>query len=118
MITLTGQQADAVLTRLESWQAGLHAQFPIFERHPGLTYLDSAATTQKPQAVLEAVQDYLTTANANAGRGSYTWANVTTELVEHGRSRIKEFLADPHPRPRPSSSPPAPARVCVRWPNG
>jgi cysteine desulfurase / selenocysteine lyase len=97
MITLTGQQADAVLTRLESWQAGLHAQFPIFERHPGLAYLDSAATTQKPQAVLEAVQDYLTTANANAGRGSYTWANVTTELVEHGRSRIKEFLADPHP---------------------
>ena len=52
--------------------------------HPDLAYLDSAATAQKPQAVLDAVQHYLTTCNANAGRGTYPWANRTTALVERG----------------------------------
>ncbi|MFF2650729.1 aminotransferase class V-fold PLP-dependent enzyme [Streptomyces sp. NPDC058045] len=79
------------------WQARARAQFPILARHPELTYLDSAATSQKPQAVLDAVQDYLTTSNANAGRGTYPWANRTTELVERARERVKEFLGDPAP---------------------
>jgi cysteine desulfurase/selenocysteine lyase len=73
------------------------AQFPILAAHPELVYFDSAATAQKPQAVLDAVQTYLTTANANAGRGTYPWANRTTELVERTRRRVKEFLGDPRP---------------------
>ncbi|MEU4657495.1 aminotransferase class V-fold PLP-dependent enzyme [Streptomyces sp. NPDC023723] len=76
------------------WQRKLRAQFPIITGHPELAYLDSAATAQKPQAVLDAVQTYLTTTNANAGRGTYPWANKTTELVERARWRVKEFLGD------------------------
>ncbi|MEV6397007.1 aminotransferase class V-fold PLP-dependent enzyme [Streptomyces sp. NPDC051907] len=88
--------ADAV-EELTPWQRPLRAQFPIIVGHPELAYLDSAATSQKPQAVLDAVQRYLTTSNANAGRGSYPWANTTTTLVESARDRIKEFLGDPEP---------------------
>ncbi|MGI5347154.1 aminotransferase class V-fold PLP-dependent enzyme [Streptomyces sp. CA-250714] len=82
---------------LRDWQRELRAQFPIITGHPELAYLDSAATAQKPQTVLDAVQTYLTTANANAGRGTYTWANRTTELVEETRQHVKAFLADPAP---------------------
>ncbi|MER5544015.1 aminotransferase class V-fold PLP-dependent enzyme [Streptomyces sp. NPDC001118] len=79
------------------WQRALRAEFPIIAGHPELSYLDSAATAQKPQAVLEAVQAYLTTTNANAGRGTYPWANKTTSLVEETRDRVKRFLDDPDP---------------------
>ncbi|MFE3558116.1 aminotransferase class V-fold PLP-dependent enzyme [Streptomyces sp. NPDC059193] len=85
------------IAELAPWQRGLRAQFPIITGHPGLAYLDSAATAQKPQAVLDAVHGYLTTSNANAGRGSYPWANTTTALVERARDRVKEFLGDPRP---------------------
>ncbi|MEU0965070.1 aminotransferase class V-fold PLP-dependent enzyme [Streptomyces sp. NPDC005917] len=81
-----------------AWQRELREQFPIITAHPELAYLDSAATAQKPRAVLEAVQSYLTTSNANAGRGTYPWANRTTGLVERTRRRVKEFLGDPAPQ--------------------
>ncbi|GGU40545.1 aminotransferase class V-fold PLP-dependent enzyme [Streptomyces lavendofoliae] len=92
---MTGFGAD--IEELGAWQRELRAQFPIVVAHPGLVYLDSAATAQKPRAVLDAVQHYLTTSNANAGRGSYPWANSTTALVEDARERVKRFLGDPAP---------------------
>ncbi|MFH8238915.1 aminotransferase class V-fold PLP-dependent enzyme [Streptomyces sp. NPDC018321] len=79
------------------WQRELREQFPIVAAHPESAYLDSAATSQKPRAVLEAAQTYLTTSNANAGRGTYPWANETTRLVEDTRERVKAFLHDPEP---------------------
>ncbi|MFC7819567.1 aminotransferase class V-fold PLP-dependent enzyme [Streptomyces sp. NPDC057367] len=79
------------------WQRELREQFPIVTAHPESAYLDSAATSQKPRAVLEAAQAYLTTSNANAGRGTYPWANETTRLVEDTRERVKAFLHDPEP---------------------
>ncbi|MFE0811829.1 aminotransferase class V-fold PLP-dependent enzyme [Streptomyces sp. NPDC058794] len=79
------------------WQRELRGQFPIVAAHPESAYLDSAATAQKPRAVLEAAQTYLTTSNANAGRGTYPWANETTRLVEDTRERVKAFLRDPEP---------------------
>lgn len=108
-MTVTSARDDAVVfpDDLREWQRELRAQFPIISGHTELTYLDSAATAQKPQAVLDAVQTYLTTINANAGRGTYTWANRTTELVERTRDRVKEFLADP-----------APERSCVHFTSG
>ncbi|MFI6373426.1 aminotransferase class V-fold PLP-dependent enzyme [Streptomyces sp. NPDC050546] len=89
----------APITRedLVPWQRALRAQFPIVTGHPELAYLDSAATAQKPQAVLDAVQTYLTTSNANSARGTYTWANRTTELVERTRERVARFLGDSRP---------------------
>ncbi|MCC9310586.1 aminotransferase class V-fold PLP-dependent enzyme [Kitasatospora sp. RB6PN24] len=87
----------SVLDDLQDWQAELRAQFPIITANPDQAYLDSAATSQKPQAVLDAVHAYLTTANANAGRGSYPWANATTALVNRTRERVARFLGDPDP---------------------
>ncbi|MGX1560008.1 aminotransferase class V-fold PLP-dependent enzyme [Streptomyces sp. NPDC055506] len=89
----------APITREDTvpWQQALRAQFPIVTGHPELAYLDSAATAQKPQAVLDAVQTYLTTSNANSARGTYTWANRTTELVERTRERVARFLGDDRP---------------------
>jgi cysteine desulfurase/selenocysteine lyase len=80
-----------------AFPADLRAQFPIIAAHPEVAYLDSAATAQKPQAVLDAVLDYLTTSNANAGRGTYTWANLTTARIDAARDRLRVFLGDPEP---------------------
>lgn len=96
-MTVPGSECPYVTGGLGEWQRALRAEFPIIAGHPELSYLDSAATAQKPQAVLEAVQAYLTTTNANAGRGTYPWANKTTSLVEETRDRVKRFLDDPDP---------------------
>ncbi len=86
-----------VLDELANWQRGVRAEFPILANAAPQAYLDSAATAQKPQAVLDAVHDYLTTANANAGRGTYRWANQTTTLVDRCRARVQNLLDDPDP---------------------
>ncbi|MFF7888316.1 aminotransferase class V-fold PLP-dependent enzyme [Streptomyces sp. NPDC007896] len=91
----TCTKGTAAIEELSEWQRALRAQFPIVTGHPDLAYLDSAATSQKPQAVLDAVLTYLTTTNANAGRGTYPWANRTTALVEQTRDRVRRFLDDP-----------------------
>jgi selenocysteine lyase/cysteine desulfurase len=54
-----------------------------------------AATSQKPQAVLDAVMEYLTTGNANAARGTYSWANRTTALIARVEDQLRSFLGDP-----------------------
>jgi cysteine desulfurase/selenocysteine lyase len=94
---VSGGAEDTEARDLTAWSTALRAQFPIVTGHPGLAYLDSAATAQKPRAVLDAVQEYLTTSNANAGRGAYPWANRTTGLIEETRQRVKTFLDDPDP---------------------
>ncbi|MEU6665618.1 aminotransferase class V-fold PLP-dependent enzyme [Streptomyces sp. NPDC046727] len=90
-------QGTPPIEELREWQRAVRAQFPIITGHPEHAYLDSAATAQKPQAVLDCVQTYLTTTNANAGRGTYPWANRTTALVEQTRDRVRRFLDDPAP---------------------
>jgi cysteine desulfurase / selenocysteine lyase len=87
----------AVLDELGPWQQRLRAQFPLIVAHPEVAYLDSAATSQKPQAVLDAVLSYLTTGNANAARGTYPWANRTTARIEQAGDRVRRFLDDPVP---------------------
>jgi cysteine desulfurase / selenocysteine lyase len=73
--------------------------FPILSReidgHP-LVYLDSAATSQKPAAMIEAIDDFYRSHNANIHRGVYTLAQEATELFEDARARIARFVgADP-----------------------
>jgi cysteine desulfurase/selenocysteine lyase len=83
---------------LRPWQSKLRGQFPILAAHPEVAYLDSAATSQKPQPVLDAVFDYLTTGNANAARGTYPWANRTTARIDEARDQLRAFLDDPVPQ--------------------
>lgn len=71
------------------------AQFPFFAAHEGLTYLDSAATSQKPTVVLQALQDYYVSANANVHRGLYHLAYDTTERYEAIRAQVAAFINAP-----------------------
>jgi cysteine desulfurase/selenocysteine lyase len=75
----------------------VRADFPILERELGgkkLVYLDSAATSQKPRAVIDAIERHLSRTNANIHRGVYALAQEATELFEGARERIAAFVGD------------------------
>ena len=77
----------------------LRGDFPILaERvngHP-LVYLDSAATSQKPEVVIDAISNYYRSANANVHRGVHALGERATEVYEGARESIAEFInADP-----------------------
>lgn len=69
--------------------------FPILKRiihgFP-IVYLDNAATTQKPQAVINAISDYYSNHNANIHRGIHTLAEEATQAYEKGREKVKSFI--------------------------
>ena len=75
----------------------LKADFPLLAANPGLHYLDSAATSQKPSAVLDAMRDFYETSNANPHRGAYSLSVRATECYQQARFDIARFLgvADP-----------------------
>lgn len=68
------------------------ADFPLLAAQPGLVYLDSAATSQKPRAVLDAITAYYTTSNANPHRGAYALAAAATQAYHDARARIARFI--------------------------
>lgn len=70
----------------------MRQDFPIFRHHPELVYLDNAATTQKPDAVLEAERLFYEHHNANAHRGAYRLAAEATERYEGVRKNVRRFL--------------------------
>ena len=80
--------------------AKIREDFPIlsrsFDGRP-LVYLDSAATSQKPQQVIDAVSDFYAHHNANAHRGIYTLGEEATERFEGARAAIARFLGAPSP---------------------
>jgi len=69
--------------------------FPILKREINdfpLAYLDNAATTQKPQCVIDSLLDFYSTHNSNISRGVYTLAEEATEIYEEGRESIAKFI--------------------------
>jgi cysteine desulfurase / selenocysteine lyase len=69
--------------------------FPILSRSVNghrLVYLDSAASSQKPRAVLEAMAQYYTTSHANVHRSIHTLGEEATELYEAARDRVQRFI--------------------------
>ncbi|MCY3783443.1 MAG: cysteine desulfurase [Chloroflexi bacterium] len=73
----------------------LRRDFPILAqavRGKPLVYLDNAATSQKPQVVIEAVHDYYTTTNANIHRGIHYLSEKGTAAYEDARVRISTFI--------------------------
>ena len=73
----------------------IRAQFPALSRVQNgrqLVYLDSAATAQRPQAVLDAEEAYYRLHNANPHRGVYTLAVEATEAYEEARAKVAAFL--------------------------
>lgn len=75
----------------------LRSDFPILQTAVGpharpLVYLDNAATTQKPQAVIDAIGGYYRHSNANVHRGIHTLGERATGLYEAARARVRRFL--------------------------
>jgi cysteine desulfurase/selenocysteine lyase len=74
---------------------GIRADFPILRRSVRgrpLVYLDNAATTQKPQAVLDALTAYYTEINANVHRGVHQLSELATDAYEGSREKIRAFV--------------------------
>lgn len=78
----------------------LRREFPIFDRQINgkrLVFLDSAASAQKPRAVIEAMTHIYTHSYANVHRGLYTLAEEATEAYEGARVKIARFINAPDP---------------------
>jgi cysteine desulfurase/selenocysteine lyase len=68
------------------------SDFPLLSANPSLHYLDSAATTQKPRSVLDAITTYYERDNANPHRGAYALSVAATEAYQLARDKIARFL--------------------------
>jgi cysteine desulfurase / selenocysteine lyase len=78
----------------------LREDFPILSpERPGgrIVYLDSAASSQRPLAVLDAMDEYYRTTHANVHRGVYAIAEEATRRYEHARSVVGRFIGAPKP---------------------
>jgi len=85
----------SVETASDRWLRNLRIQFPLLsERVNGhaLVYLDSAATTQRPRPVLDALADFYAHENANPGKSLHTLARRSATLYEEARGTIARFL--------------------------
>jgi cysteine desulfurase/selenocysteine lyase len=75
--------------------AALRAQFPILAKMVDgkpLVYLDNAATTQKPQVVIDAIVDFYTNTNANVHRGAHHLSDEATRRYESARTSVAGFI--------------------------
>jgi cysteine desulfurase/selenocysteine lyase len=93
MSAVVAQPETAALSALDVER--IRADFPILHtRVHGheLVYLDNAATSQKPQAVIDAIVRYYTSANANIHRGVHYLSQLATEEFEAGRATVQKFI--------------------------
>ncbi len=70
--------------------------FPIFKNRD-IAYLDSGATAQKPQIVIDAINNFYDKFNANPHRGAYTLSVEATAVYEDTRAKIAKFINAKHP---------------------
>ncbi len=78
----------------------LRREFPIFERNPGLVFLDSGASAQKPRQVIDGIAEFYRSDYANVHRGVYQLSARSTDRFEEARAKPRA----------PSSTPPTSAR--------
>ncbi len=81
--------------------AVIKKDFPILDQQVGdrpLVFLDSAASSQKPQSVLDAMQHYYETTHANVHRGVYAIAERATAMFEEARTKAARFIGAPASR--------------------
>lgn len=87
---------SAVAVKKEKYDVNkIRDQFPILKKKvhgKNLVYLDNAATTQKPSQVLDVLEDYYATKNANIHRGVHALSQQATDSFESARIKIKQFI--------------------------
>ncbi len=70
----------------------MKSHFPIFDRRKNLVYLDNAATTQKPQEVIDRIVEYYERENSNVHRGIYALSECATDEFERARETVAYFI--------------------------
>src|SRR5690349_10588420 len=94
MVNTTSPVQEAAPARAFDVQR-VRGDFPILRRKvhgKTLVYLDNAATTQKPQLVIDALTRYYTEANANVHRGVHLLSEIATEAYDGARSKLRRFF--------------------------
>lgn len=92
--------SPAALARPVFDPAAIRRDFPILQQQVNgqpLVYLDNAATTQKPEVVIEAISHYYRHDNANVHRGAHTLSDRATVAFENARTTVARFLNSPAP---------------------
>jgi len=96
----TGEEMN--LETAQAWAAHTRTDFPVLNREvrPGvpLVYLDSTASSQKPEAVIEAMNGFYRCCNANIHRGIHSLAEEATAAYEAARIKVAHFIGAPQPR--------------------
>ena len=70
----------------------LKKDFPIFKNNPDLVYLDSAASSQKPELVINTIKNYLENSYSNIHRGAYDIAEISENLYKKSKQKVCEFI--------------------------
>jgi cysteine desulfurase / selenocysteine lyase len=70
----------------------LRREFPVFERNPGLVFLDSGASAQKPRQVIDGIAEFYRSDYANVHRGVYRLSQRSTDHFEAAREKVRAFL--------------------------
>jgi cysteine desulfurase/selenocysteine lyase len=70
----------------------LRREFPVFERNPGLVFLDSGASAQKPRQVIDGIAEFYRSDYANVHRGVYQLSQRSTDHFEAARQKVRAFL--------------------------
>ncbi len=78
------------MTRFDPRQ--LRREFPIFEHNPGLVFLDSGASAQKPRQVIDGIAEFYRSDYANVHRGVYALSARSTDRFEEAREKVRAFL--------------------------
>ncbi len=81
------REASAALNPRE-----IRKEFPIFAQNPGLVFLDTAASAQKPAVVIDGIAEFYRQDYANVHRGAYRLSVRSTERFEQGREIVRDFL--------------------------
>lgn len=93
---MTAQSVDINALAIKPFDVErIRADFPILHQEVNgqpLVYLDNAATTQKPNAVIDAISDYYRTDNSNVHRGAHALADRATVKFEAARTKVANFL--------------------------
>jgi len=94
---MTGRRQVPLATAAGMTAALVREQFPALMADPGIVYLDSAATSQKPQRVIDAVTAELAASTANPGRGAYPWSTRAARRLAEVRARAARFIGADSP---------------------
>ena len=79
---------------MDDWANKIKNDFPIFDSSD-LIYLDNAATTQKPESVINAINAFYKETNANVHRAIYSIGNEATKRFEDAREKVSSFINAP-----------------------